>query len=164
MTAMFRQGALLVGLICVLLGVSLRASAQEKTVLTVSGAKAGSTVEYSLADLRALPAVSFETRTIWTSGRQQFTGVSLAELVALAGVREGWIHAHAMNDYAVEIPLTDAVEGGAIVAYERNGKEMSLRGKGPLWIVYPFDSNPEYRTEKTYTRSIWQLDRIEFRQ
>ena len=38
---------------------------------------------------------------------------------------------------------------------------MSLRDKGPLWIVYPFDSNPSYSTEVTYARSIWQLDRIE---
>jgi hypothetical protein len=38
---------------------------------------------------------------------------------------------------------------------------MSLREKGPLWIIYPFDSSPEYQTELTYSRSIWQLNRIE---
>lgn len=162
MIALFRQGALFVCLLLTLFGVSQPAAAEEKTVLTVSVAEAEKVVQYSLADLRALPAVSFETSTIWTSGTQQFTGVSLAELAALAGVDDGWIQAHAMNDYAVKIPFSDAVEGGAIVAYERNGQEMPLRGKGPLWIVYPFDSNPEYRTEKTFTRSIWQLDRIEF--
>jgi hypothetical protein len=38
---------------------------------------------------------------------------------------------------------------------------MSLREKGPLWIIYPFDSSPEYQTELIYSRSIWQLNRIE---
>ncbi|MEC8574513.1 MAG: oxidoreductase, partial [Pseudomonadota bacterium] len=37
---------------------------------------------------------------------------------------------------------------------------MSLRDKGPLWIVYPFDSDPAYQTEAIYSRSIWQLEEI----
>ena len=37
---------------------------------------------------------------------------------------------------------------------------MSVREKGPLWVIYPFDSDPEYQTEVIYSRSIWQLDRI----
>lgn len=71
------------------------------------------------------------------------------------------IRAVALNDYAVSIPTADAVEGGPIVAYARNGEEMSIRDKGPLWIIYPFDDNETYKTEEYYSRSIWQLDRIE---
>jgi hypothetical protein len=37
---------------------------------------------------------------------------------------------------------------------------MSLREKGPLWVIYPYDSDPAYRTEETYSRSIWQLNRL----
>ena len=37
---------------------------------------------------------------------------------------------------------------------------MSVREKGPLWIVYPYDSNIAFQTETIYARSIWQLDRI----
>jgi hypothetical protein len=47
------------------------------------------------------------------------------------------------------------------VAYLRNGAEMSMRDKGPLWIVYPYDAKPDYQSELIYSRSIWQLDRIE---
>jgi len=28
-------------------------------------------------------------------------------------------------------------------------------------VIYPFDSNPEYQAEKYYSRSIWQLHRVE---
>ena len=47
-----------------------------------------------------------------------------------------------------------------MIAYERNGAVMSVRDKGPLWIVYPYDSNPDYQTEEIYARSIWQLEKI----
>jgi len=119
---------------------------------------------YTIEDLRSLAPVTIETETIWTSGPQQFTGVPLAVLMERMGVSSGHLVAHAANDYSVEIPVSDAVEGGPIVAFERNGAEMSLRNKGPLWVVYPYDSNPAYRTEEVYSRSIWQLDRIVIRQ
>jgi hypothetical protein len=40
---------------------------------------------------------------------------------------------------------------------------MSMRNKGPLWLVYPYDSNVALQTEAVYARSIWQLVRIESR-
>ena len=108
--------------------------------------------KYTLEDLQALPSMDFVTSTIWTEGPQVFEGVLLKELLDKLNVTEGEIEATAINDYSV----TD----GPIVAYLANGSLMSRRGKGPLWIVYPYDSNPMYKTETIYSRSIWQLDRI----
>ncbi len=141
-------------------------AAAEPIVLTVSGAvEAAPTAEgwtFDLAALKAMEVETFETTTIWTEGDQTFVGVPLAALQAHVGGAEGTIRAVALNDYAVNIPTSDAVAGSAVVAYMRNGAEMSRRDKGPLWIVYPFDSNSTYRTEEYYSRSIWQLDRLEF--
>jgi len=102
-----------------------------------------------------------ETTTIWTEGMQTFEGVALVDLLAAIEAEGANLRAIALNDYAVDIPVSDAVEGGPIVAFLRNGETMSLRDKGPLWVIYPFDSSPEYQTEQIYSRSIWQLDRIE---
>ena len=121
----------------------------------------GGTSEFDIAALEALGAEEFSTTTIWTEGEQTFTGVSLFALMAEAGISDGTLKATAINDYAVEIPVSDAVVGGPIVAYFLNGEPMSVRDKGPLWIVYPFDADPHYQTEVIYSRSIWQLDRIE---
>ncbi len=134
-------------------------AASAETLLTVTAQDEVTT--YELADLEALGAVTIETETIWTDGPQTFTGVPLAQLVAALEVEDGVILASAINDYTVEIPVSDAVEGGPIIAYLNNGDAMSVRDKGPLWIVYPYDSNPEYQAELIYSRSIWQLDRIE---
>lgn len=134
-------------------------------LLTVTGAigqmNAADAAEFDLALLEGLGTVVIETTTIWTEGMQTFEGVELVDLLSAVGAEGDNLRAIALNDYAVDIPISDAVEGGPIVAYLRNGEVMSVRDKGPLWVIYPFDSSPDYQTELVYARSIWQLDRIE---
>ncbi len=146
--------------------VSLPVIAEEAAnpLLTVSGDLGtieSGTIVLDLDSLMELPVTSFETSTIWTEGVHTFTGVALSDLAAELGVQRGLFFATAINDYTVEIPHSDAVEGGPIIAYLMDDSEMSIRDKGPLWIVYPYDSNSEYRSEVIYARSIWQLDRLE---
>ena len=129
-------------------------------ILTVSSGMDVLTLDRS--DLSKLTVTSFDTSTIWTDGVHTFTGVSVKTLTDLIGVTNGMLRATAINNYAIEIPVSDAVTEGPIIAYLMDGKEMSVRDKGPLWVVYPYDSNPDYRSEVVYSRSIWQLDRIEF--
>ena len=111
--------------------------------------------------LDALPQTEFRTSTIWTEGENEFSGVALRDLLDAVGAQGGKLRAVAINDYAVEIPASDAVEGGPIVATRMNGQPMSVREKGPLWVVYPFDAKEEYRSELIYSRSIWQLKELE---
>jgi len=136
-------------------------------VLTVTGeiavANAEGAAVFDRAMLEAMEPVEFTTTTTWTVGPQVFTGVLLRDLLAALGVTDGTIRASAANDYAVDIPVSDAVEGGPIVAYLLNGQPMSLREKGPLWIVYPYDAKLEYQSEVIYSRSIWHLERMEIR-
>jgi hypothetical protein len=134
-------------------------------VLTVSGGPSmtndGDQLLLDRDMLMALPATTFETSTIWTEGVHEFTGVSLADFAASIGVETGRFLATAINDYTVEIPFSDAVADGPIIAYLMDGEAMSVRDKGPLWVIYPYDSNSLYRSEVVYSRSIWQLDRVE---
>jgi len=134
-------------------------------VLTISGAitntNGNGTASFDMDMLKALPATTFKTGTTWTVGVSSFTGVSLAALVSAVGATGNNLHSIAINDYAVEIPVTDAVEDGPILAYAMDEKPMPVRDKGPLWIIYPFDGKPVYKTEEIYSRSIWQLTKIE---
>jgi hypothetical protein len=134
-------------------------------ILTISGdldlEDDGDTVVFDRAALTALPATTFETSTVWTDGVSSFTGVSLQNLALEIGVNDGRFLATAINDYTVEIPMSDAVEGGPIIAYLMDGNEMSIRDKGPLWVIYPYDSDADFRSEVIFSRSIWQLDRLE---
>ena len=162
-----KAAALLFFCMAMLIATSLHAlePAKNSVVLTVSGAitqtNSGSHAELDTEMLESIGTVTFETSTMWTEGVQTFTGVELSELLEALGAQGTTLRASAVNDYAVDIPAEDAVKGGPIVAFLRNGEKMSLRNKGPLWIVYPYDHQPEYRTELIFSRSIWQLDRIE---
>ena len=133
-------------------------------LLTVSGVAARSAGEdvakLDLAMLEALPVTRFRTSTIWTEGVSEFTGVALGDLLTYLGAEGTRIEAVALNDYKVTIPFSDAVKEGPIVAYRVDGALLKRREKGPLWVVYPYDANPDYQTEVIYSRSIWQLDRI----
>ncbi len=100
------------------------------------------------------------TSTIWTDGVSEFEGVRLSKLVELLGVEKGDLVALAINDYSVKIPITDAYDYEPIIAYKRDGAFMSVRDKGPLWLIYPYDLDPDTNTELIYSRSIWQLDRL----
>ena len=132
-------------------------------VLTVRGKIAGGQdVEFDMAMLEALPKTSFKTSSPWTEGGTAFEGVALKDLIAAVGATGGTLTARALNDYSASFPASEAVAGGAIIAYRMNGEPMSVREKGPLWIIYPFDDNPELKTETNYSRCVWQLAAVEF--
>jgi hypothetical protein len=134
-------------------------------LLTVTGAisvmNQGDAAVFDLDMLKAVGEVTFKTTTPWTEGEQSFTGVPLEALMQAVGVAGGTLTAKAINDYAIEIPVSDAVADGPIIAYLQNGDPMSVREKGPLWVVYPYDLKEDYQAEVIYSRSIWQLTNID---
>ena len=110
--------------------------------------------------LRAIGESEIVTDTIWTAGTVTFTGVRLSALLDHLQASGTLIGATAINDYRVDIPVTDATTDGPIIAYAMDGAPMSRRDKGPLWVIYPYAASGDYRTEVIYSRSIWQLDRM----
>lgn len=142
------------------LAPALAVAAEDDILLTVTDSDGAVLARLDMEALQALPARVIETSTIWTDGIQVFTGVPLATLMQDLAPEAQSISATAINDYAVEIPRSGWADGAALLAYLNHGEPMSLREKGPLWIVFPFDADPAYRQEVVYARSIWQLDRI----
>jgi len=135
-----------------------------RTVLTVSGqigqTNKGKDAVFDMAMLEALPQHSFTTRTPWYDRPVKFTGPLLSDLLAAVKAKGTTIHASAINDYTIRIPVADAKAHGVIVARLLDDQPMAVRDKGPLFVVYPFDSTAELRTSVYYERSIWQLKRM----
>jgi hypothetical protein len=131
------------------------------TVLVTSetGGKAVQT-QYDLAALQSLPKTSFATKTQWIEGVSQFEGVEIQALLATLQVTGGTMTATAADGYMIEIPVVDMLKPGPMIAYSMNGAPLPA-DKGPLWIVYPYDLAPEFNTDDTISRSIWQLQQIE---
>lgn len=118
------------------------------------------TVVLSLEALDAMDQVSFSTTTIWTDGLIDFSGVSLKALLEELEATGDTVEMVALNDYAVTIPRDELEDDAPIIATRMNGEEMTVRNKGPFWIVFPFDADDKYKTEIHYARSIWQLNRL----
>jgi hypothetical protein len=133
-------------------------------ILTISGKvtspNIGQTAGFSMAMLEALPQKTFTTKTPWYPAPVEFTGPLLRDVLAAAGSKGDKLVALALNDYKTEIPMTDTIAHDMIVARLLNGKPMAIRDRGPLFIVYPFDTKAELRAERYYNRSAWQLSRL----
>jgi hypothetical protein len=112
-------------------------------------------MSYSLQDLEAMGGEVIETTTPWFDGVTKFEGVRLDKL--LKDAKGKTVEAVAMNDYVSEIPMEDFAKYGPIIAYKRDGAYMPIRDKGPLFIVYPYDKNSELKSQKFYSRSVWQV-------
>ncbi|WP_417310439.1 oxidoreductase [Devosia sp.] len=136
-------------------------------ILTIEGAisvtNEGDTAVFDLAALEALPSTTYETETPWTTGVTSFEGVELSTLLELVGAEGSEIDAVAINDYSTILPLTDEIGASPLVAYKVDGAYVSVREKGPLWLVYPFDSDSRLQSEVYYSRSIWQLRTLNIR-
>jgi hypothetical protein len=157
---------------CAVAGTAAQSqSAAEKPILTISGkinAQTGSTGSASSDEgtvfdrnkLEALGMETIETKTPWYKEVVKFEGVSLDKLMQSVGASGDRVVAVALNDYSVEIPMEDFAKHHVILALKRDGEYMSVRDKGPLFVVYPYDSDPELRSQKFYSRSAWQVKQL----
>ena len=103
---------------------------------------------------------SFVTKTPWYPDPVQFEGVAMTRLMSAVSASGETVVATALNDYVTEIPIVDFSKFNVLLALKRNGEYMTARDKGPLFIVYPFDSEPTLHHQRYYSRSAWQLASI----
>ena len=138
-----------------------------KVVLSLSGAislrNAATQADFDMDMLAALPQQTFSTHTPWFKEARKFTGPLLRDVLSAAGASGKTLTAVALNDYRVSIPTEDAIKYPLIVARLLDDQTMTVREKGPLFIIYPFDSHTELRNERYYNRSAWQLRALEVR-
>lgn len=159
------QGFLKVWLCCVVATTSMVAMALDKpagkVILTISGKVAATNspvgAQFDLAMLEKLPSHSFTTMTPWDKQPIKFTGPLLRDVLAAAKSSGSTLKAVALNDYQTTIPAEDAVKHDVIMAVKMNGEYIPVKTKGPLFIVYPYDSKPELKATAIYERSAWQL-------
>ena len=130
-------------------------------ILTVSGSVAVTNTEEGAAFdremLEGLGVVEIKTTTPWTDGVQTFEGVLGRTLFERVGATGESVFASALNDYTVEVPITDFQNYDVLLATKVNGEEMQVSDKGPIWIIYPRDDEPDLRDRRLHDRWVWQL-------
>jgi hypothetical protein len=151
--------------VAVLLSLALPAAALQpatgKVVLTISGnvgeKNTPNAAVFDMDMLEKLPQRTFTTMTPWDKQPIEFTGPLLRDVLAAAKASGTTLKAFALNDYQTAIPFEDSQKFDVILAHKMNGKSIPVKTKGPLFVVYPYDSNPVLRSATYYERSAWQL-------
>ncbi len=132
-----------------------------RVILEVTGAIAntndGEAMRFDREMLEALGTHEIVTETPWTNGMVTFTGVLASDVMRAVGATGSEVEAIAINDYSVRIPAADFDAHGVILALTKNGIPLTVRDRGPIWVIYPWSSKRELQNELYYSRSIWQL-------
>ncbi len=115
--------------------------------------------QLDLTAIKALPQHTVTTRTPWHDGVMRFGGPRLSDLLEPLRPQGKTLHISALNDYSIDIPLSD-LRYQPVLAWQLNGQAISVRDKGPLFLIYPFDAHPELQNPIYYGRSIWQVKAI----
>ena len=143
--------------------LAARPASADDVVLTLSrGPENVETIEFTLEQLAALPQVTILTENEWSDGPVNYTGPLVRDVLEHLALQDAeMLRFTAANDYYVDIPSSDFRKYNAIIAIEADGKALSRREKGPLWVMYPISDHDELRSQVIYSRLIWQLVRIE---
>ena len=142
------------------LAVATPASADD-TILTVTGNVTGGEISLTLKQIEAMGSASIVTTTPWHDGLTTFEGVAMASFLDAVGAQGTTAYIHALNDFSIDVPLSDLTRFDAIMAFKTDGNYMGIADKGPLFIVFPYDDVKEVRNELFYARSVWQIHSIE---
>jgi hypothetical protein len=149
-------------LIGVLAGAPAGLAIAGAPALTLAGASRSDTLELSLEELAALPQFVVKTESEFTDGVVAYRGPLVRDVLAKLGLdRLEQVRFVAANDYYVDIPTEDFRTYDAILAMEADGKALSRREKGPLWLMYPISDFTELQDPIYLRRLIWQVVRIE---
>ena len=132
-----------------------------KVILSITGniqfKNASDRADFDMDMLAALPQHSFTTSSPWYKEPKKFTGPLLRDVLAAVGAQGTILKAQALNNFKVEIPLVDTQKFPIVLARLMDDVVMPIRNKGPLFIIYPFDSYPGLQSAQYYNRSAWQL-------
>ncbi|WP_202951824.1 molybdopterin-dependent oxidoreductase [Spiribacter curvatus] len=164
----WRAMAIALALILLSLGSGAAGALEPPTgtpILTVSGdigvTNQGDQAVFDYEMLESLGTHTTRTSTPWHDGTQTFTGPLIRSLLDTVDAEGERIIAKALNDYESEIPIEDFTTYDVILATHQNGERMSVRDRGPIFVIYPFDSDPALYQETIISRSVWQVNRIQ---
>ena len=135
-----------------------------RVVLTIRGSdvtNVGDELRLDLAQLESMGTTTLEADDTEATGRRtSFSGPLVRTVLDVAGADQATnLHVVALNDYEVDVPVSDARDLPLMLATRADGQPMSVANYGPTRFVYPTEGYDLPRS--TYApRWIWQLKEI----
>lgn len=132
------------------------------TLKNVARPNVGKDLRLDMAQLESLGVWSYQVNDRQATGKNAtFSGPLLRDVLKAAGVTASTIQAEALNDYKIDIPVSDADKYPVLVATKIDGARMSVANYGPTRVIYPTE---DYDLAATVydARWIWQLKSLAF--
>lgn len=123
----------------------------------VSSAATVTVHEFDLAKLEALGEKAIRTKIVSLQGEHEATGPLMRDVLASLNLKGTTVEATALDGYQVDIPVEDFMKYDVILATRIDGKLLSVRDKGPSWIIYPVSQHPELDDTTVEAKSVWQV-------
>lgn len=138
-----------------------------RVLLTVTGGEVTNVGDSLQLDRAMLEQLGTASLTVMdeqaTGGEHEFSGPLMADVLELAGTGDATtMHATAVNDYVIDVPVSDATDLPLLLATEMDGEPMSVADYGPLRFVYP-DEALDLDPAVYDARWIWQLVELDLR-
>ena len=165
---------LLAGILLLLLAGYAQASAEpdanpkpEPVILSVYGDIAlddgvYQRLDFTLSELQALTQAEITTAHPWSSQAQRYGGIDLTALLQLLFANKAikTLNLEGLNGFSMALEWSNICDFSPIIAWQENGKLMSRRDKGPLWLMLPFDQVPKMKQADFLHYMVWQLRTI----
>lgn len=118
-------------------------------------------VNWTVAEFEKLaPLTTITTSTPWMP-KASFSGIAGRDLAEKLGLQKGTVRLRAINEYVIDMPVSDLRDTGMIFATRKNDAPLTLAEKGPVLVVFPYDRDPDRFTSPDYVaRSVWFLSDI----
>ncbi len=155
--------AIFISLIGLALAASQSVQAQTPIYSISGGVASTAAISISTDEIAAIGETEYETN-IFVLGPEKHTvkGVLLRDLYNHVQSKGHNAKISALDGYTIDVPAEDFLKYDVMLATEIDGKKLSLRDKGPAWVIYPTLSHPELIDTIYESRSVWQVKNIEF--
>ncbi len=127
----------------------------------IANTNEGDALVFDMETLESLGLIRYVVMDPWQQTEIAYTGVLLADLLAVADVGEGAtvVNVVALDDYAAEIPFSEADEWPIILATQADGDYMTIENSGPTRIIFPFDTYDDISAARNM--SVWNVGSME---
>lgn len=133
-------------LVSAVLALGATAAHASEVLFTIHGANGA--FEVTEAVVEKVGTISYKAYAPGLDdGLHEVRGPLMRDLLKEAGVQGDTASAVALDKYEVEIPTEDFDAFDVIAAVELDGKRLTVRSKGPAWIIYPSGDRPELKKD-----------------
>lgn len=115
--------------------------------------------EFTLGSLQALLQKTITAQAAGWPGPVELTGPSLSDVLAQAGAADKPVTVTALDGYAITYTSAEIASRDWILAWQANGKPLSIGGRGPLWLIHASGDVPA--PDDVEARWIWSVFVIE---